>query len=288
MKKTILFLTTLITFAWSAISCQSNRSDNDQSVLIFGFSPGPYSDLFKLAIKPELEKKGYEIKIVELTDWVTPNLSLGNGEIDANIFQHSRYLKQFSADKGLELSPVIAIPTASLGLYSRQLDATTIEELKTALKPGASLALPNDPTNLARALIFLRDLDLITLKPTIEDTQATEKDIAKNPYGLQFTPIDAAQLPRSLDGTTLAVISGNYAISAGIKLSSAIANEHLVPETENIVAVRTADLDKPFVQDIVEIIESEAFRDWVEDPNYDYSSFQRPQWYVEKWGIENK
>ena len=160
--------------------------------------------------------------------------------------------------------------------------------MKSKLKAGYSLALPNDPTNLARALIFLQDLGLLTIKSEVVATQATEKDIDTNPYGLQIIPIDAAQLPRSLDGTTLAVISGNYAISAGIKLSTAIANEHLVPETENIVAVRTADLDKPFVKDIIEIVESEEFKNYVENPQYDYTGFQRPQWYVEKWGIRNK
>ncbi len=289
MKKSILYLVSIILFTGVFVSCSSkNKSTDSSKSLTFGFSPGPYSDLFKLAIKPALEKKGYEVKIVELTDWVTPNLSLANGEIDANIFQHTRYLKKFSEDKGLSLSPVIAIPTASLGLYSRSLKATNIDELNAELKPGATLAIPNDPTNLARALIFIHDLGLITFKEGVDITQATEKDIDRNLHGLRITPVDAAQLPRSLDGTTLAVISGNYAISAGIKLSTAIANEHLVLDTENIVAVRTANLEKPFVEDVVEIIRSEEFKNIVEDPQYDFAGFQRPQWYVEKWGIRNK
>lgn len=293
MKTKILFsaiVALVLVIGITSCTGKAKKAEGEKKTLTFGFSPGPYSDLFKLAIKPELEKKGYEIKIVELTDWVTPNLSLGNGEIDANIFQHSRYLKKFSEDKGLSLSPVIAIPTASLGLYSKKLNATTIDELKAQLQAskGETLALPNDPTNLARALIFLRDLGLLTIKAEVDATQATEKDIDQNPYGLKITPVDAAQLPRALDGTTLAVISGNYAISAGIKLSTAIANEHLILDTENIVAVRTEDLEKPFVKDIIEIIQSEGFKNIVEDTQYDYSSFQRPQWYVEKWGIANK
>jgi D-methionine transport system substrate-binding protein len=288
MKKRILFLAAVAALTLGLVSCASkNKTAEEEKSLIFGFSPGPYSDLFKHAIKPGLEKKGYKIKMVELTDWVTPNLSLGNGEIDANIFQHTRYLKKFSDDKGLDLSPVIAIPTASLGLYSHTLKATGIDALKAELKPGETLAVPNDPTNLARALIFLRDLGLLTLKAEADATQSTEKDIAENPFQLKILPIDAAQLPRSLDGTTLAVISGNYAISAGIKLSTAIANEHLVPETENVVAVRTADLDKQWVADVIEIIESENFKNLVEDTQYDYASFQRPQWYVTKWSIPN-
>ena len=289
MKKSILYAVSIVFLTSIFVSCSSKgKSTESSNNLIFGFSPGPYSDLFKLAIKPGLEQKGYEVKIVELTDWVTPNLSLANGEIDANIFQHSRYLKKFSEDKGLALSPVIAIPTASLGLYSRSLKASSIDELNVELKPNATVAIPNDPTNSARALIFIRDLGLITFKAGVDATQATEKDIDQNPHGLKITLVDAAQLPRSLDGIELAVISGNYAISAGIKLSTAIANEHLVLETENIVAVRTADLDKPFVKDLEEIIRSEAFKNKVEDPQYDFASFQRQQWYVEKWGIQNK
>ncbi|MDR2963026.1 MAG: hypothetical protein LBU90_05285 [Bacteroidales bacterium] len=292
MKKISLFSVVVALLTFGMFSCsQTSKKAEEKQTLTFGFAPGPYSDLFKTAIQPELEAKGYTIKIVELTDWVTPNIALANNEIDANIFQHTRYLKKFAADKGFDLSPVISIPTASLGLYSHTLKATNISELKTELaaeKTGTALALPNDPTNLARALIFLQNLGLITLKEGVEPTQATEKDIAQNPFKLKIQPIDAAQLPRALDGTALAVISGNYAISAGIKLSTAIANEHLVPETENIVAVRTADLDKQWVADVKEIIQSEQFRNVVENPQYDYASFQRPQWYVEKWGIQNK
>jgi D-methionine transport system substrate-binding protein len=274
MKRVIFIFTAAI-----LLSCSSKSSKNE---LVFGFSPGPYSDLFHLAIKPGLEKRGYEIKTVEFTDWVTPNLALGNKETDANIFQHSRYLAQFSKDKGLALSPVIAIPTASLGLYSRKLKS--IEEIS----PGLTITVPHDPTNLARALIFLQNLELITIKNDIDPTTASEKDILENRYNLAFTPVDAAQLPRTLESADLAVISGNYAISAGIRLSTALAGEKLELETENIVAVRTEDLDKPFVADLIEIIRSEEFKDVVEDPQYDFSGFQRPQWYVEQWQIENR
>jgi D-methionine transport system substrate-binding protein len=293
MKKVISILTAAILVITIAVSCSSKSSKSgaetsSKGTLTFGFSPGPYSDLFKLAIKPGLEKKGYKIKTVEFTDWVTPNLALGNKEIDANIFQHSRYLAQFSKDKGLVLSPVIAIPTASLGLYSRKLNARSIDELKNELSPGKTITIPHDPTNLARALIFLQNLGLITIKKDIDPTKASEKDILENSYRLVFTPVDAAQLPRTLESADLAVISGNYAISAGIRLSTAIAGERLELETENIVAVRTEDLEKPFVADLKEIIRSEEFKQVTENPQYDFASFQRPQWYVEQWKIGNR
>ena len=290
MKRILLSIAIIVSLIIIGTGCSSkNKSQKEgEETLVFGFSPGPYSDLFKLGIQLELEAKGYKVKIIEFTDWVTPNIALANQEIDANIFQHSRYLSQFSKDKGLELSPVISIPTASLGLYSKKLKASNIEELRPELTKGKSITVPHDPTNLARALIFLQNQGLITIKADIDPTKASEKDIIGNPYSLVFIPVDAAQLPRTLDSSDLAVISGNYAISAGIRLSTALARENLEIETENIIAVRTADLDKSFVKDIKEIIQSEAFRAITENPKYDFSSFQRPQWYVQQWGIKNK
>ena len=272
-------------------SCKSNNASQDsvaKKQLVFGFSPGPYSDLFKIGIQPELEKKGYSIKIIEFTDWVTPNIALANKEIDANIFQHTRYLKQFSKDKGLNLSPVIAIPTASLGLYSKKFNSKNIADLKSELKPNSQVTIPHDPTNLARSLVFLEKQGLIKIKEGVSHTTASEKDIIDNPYKLVFVPVDAAQLPRTLDSSDLAVISGNYAISAGIRLSTAIAGESLTPETENIVAIRTEDVDNEYVNDIISIIRSESFKTVNENPEYDFASFQRPSWYVEQWKIENR
>ncbi|HOU69405.1 MAG TPA: MetQ/NlpA family ABC transporter substrate-binding protein [Paludibacteraceae bacterium] len=287
--KTVIALA-IGTLAMISTSCGNKNTANEgkKTELSFGFAPGPYADLFKSAIQPSLEAKGYKVKIVELTDWVTPDLSLGNGEIDANIFQHSRYLRKISADKGLELSPVISIPTASLGLFSNSIKVSDIEALKGQLKEGNTVSLPNDPTNLARALIFLKDLGLITIKSNIDEKQATENDLDQNPFKLKIVPADAAQLPRSLDGTILAVIPGNYAISAGLNLANAIAVEHLVPETEIIVAVRTADLNAEWVADVKSIIESEKFKNFIENAENGYTGFQRPSWYLQKWGIQNK
>ncbi|HQJ90673.1 MAG TPA: MetQ/NlpA family ABC transporter substrate-binding protein [Paludibacteraceae bacterium] len=287
--KTVIALA-IGTLAMISTSCGNKNTANEgkKTELSFGFAPGPYADLFKSAIQPSLEAKGYKVKIVELTDWVTPDLSLGNGEIDANIFQHSRYLRKISADKGLELSPVISIPTASLGLFSNSIKVSDIEALKGQLKEGNTVSLPNDPTNLARALIFLKDLGLITIKSNIDEKQATENDLDQNPFKLKIVPADAAQLPRSLDGTILAVIPGNYAISAGLNLANAIAVEHLVPETEIIVAVRTADLNAEWVAAVKSIIESEKFKNFIENAENGYTGFQRPSWYLQKWGIQNK
>ena len=161
--------------------------------IIFGVAPGPYGDLIKQAIQPGLEKKGYKIVVKEFSDYVQPNLALANGATDANLFQHKVYLDKFSADKGLKLSALINVPTAGLGIYSSKIKSLD------DLKKGDIITLANDPTNLARALRFLAKLNLLTFKSDIDPTKASEKDIDQNPRGLVFKPLEAAQLPRTLD-----------------------------------------------------------------------------------------
>lgn len=272
----------LTVLAITGVQAQSEKN------LKIGIAPGPYGDLFKVAIKPELEKKGYTVEIKEFSDYVQPNLALANKEISANLFQHGRYLKKFSTDKNLQLSELIQIPTAPLGIYSKKIKAKNIEELKKQLKKGDVVTIANDPTNLARALVFLQSAGIITIKGEIDVTKASEKDIDKNPYGLEIKPVEAAQIPRTLESVTIAVINGNYAIAAGISLSTAILKEKLVEGTINLIAVRTEDLNKQFVKDIKQIVESEFFKTQIENQKYEFKSFQRPEWYVKKWKIENK
>jgi D-methionine transport system substrate-binding protein len=292
MKKQLRFITSLLLILAIGLiaGCQSSQQSSSQSQqpkkLVFGVAPGPYGDMIRHAIKPSLEKKGYTVELKEFSDYVQPNLALNNKELDANLFQHKPYLEKFSADKGLKLSPVINVPTAGLGIYSKKINATNESDLKNALKPGDEITLANDPTNLARALRLLEKNKLITLKPSIDATKASEKDIDQNPYGLKFSPIEAAQLPRSLDSITLSVVNGNYAIAAGIDLSSAIIKEELSDELKNLVAVRTEDLDKQFVKDLKEIIESEEFKTVIEDPKHVFKDFQKPDWYTKKWNLK--
>ena len=243
----------------------------------FGVGPGPYGDLVTKAIKPGLEKKGYKLELVTFQDWVQPNLALGNKETEVNVFQHRLYLEKFSKDHKLQLSPVIRIPTAGLGLYSKRVK--TLDQLK----PDDEVTLPLDPTNLARALRFLQKAGLITLKASIDPTKASEKDIATNPKGLKFVPTEAAQIPRTLGSATIAVVPGNFAIAAGLKLNDAIVLETLDEDIKIVVAVRTEDLEKPWVKDITAVVESEAFHKAVEDKKNIFSSFQKPDWYLAKW-----
>ncbi len=244
--------------------------------IVFGIAPGPYGDLIKTAIQPGLEKKGYKVVLKEFSDYVQPNLALANNSIDANLFQHRLYLEKFSADKGLKLSPLISVPTAGLGIYSHKIKSLD------QLKKGDIVTLANDPTNLARGLRFLAKQGLVTFKKDIDPVTASEKDIEQNPRGLVFKPLEAAQLPRTLDSATASVVNGNFAIAAGLSLSTALKLEELDENIKNLVAVKTADLDKPFVQDIKQVIESPEFLATVDDPKHIFKEFQKPDWLKDK------
>ncbi|MFJ5340815.1 MetQ/NlpA family ABC transporter substrate-binding protein [Pectobacterium sp. CHL-2024] len=255
-----------------AAGMQLALASSDPQTITFGVAPGPYGDMVNLAIKPELVKKGYKVVVREFSDYVQPNLALANGSIDANLFQHTLYLEKFAADKGLKISPLITVPTASMGFYSKKIKS--LDELKK----GDVVTLSNDATNLARGLRFLQSIGLVTIKADIDPTKASEKDILENPRGLVFKPMEAAQLPRTLDSVTASLVNGNFALASGMKLSSAIKLETLDENLKNIIAVRTDDIDKPFVKDTKAIVESPAYAAVINDPALMYSQFQKPEW----------
>lgn len=244
---------------------------NSQEI-VFGVSPGPYGDMVRRAIKPPLEQRGYRVSVREFSDYVQPNLALANGSISANLFQHRVYLEKFAADKGLKLSPVLSVPTAGAGIYSRRVKS--IDQLKA----GDEVVISNDATNLARHLRFLQRAGLLKLRPGADPARVSEKDIAENPRQLRFRPIEAAQAPRALDSVAAAVVNGNYAVAASIPLSSALVTEQLDDDLKNVVAVRTEDLDRPLGRDLRAVLQSREFRAAIDDPAGPFKDFQKPAW----------
>ncbi|MBN3053942.1 MULTISPECIES: MetQ/NlpA family ABC transporter substrate-binding protein [Pectobacterium] len=254
---------------------QAYAADSGKEITI-GVSPGPYGDMVTKAIKPEMVKKGYEVKVREFSDYIQPNLALSNKSIDANLFQNRRYLDRFSADKGLKLAEVITVPTASMGFYSNKV--RSLDELKA----GDIVTLPNDPSNLARSLDFLQKYGLIKINPDITPTKASLRDITENPKGLVFKPLEAAQLPRALGGVTGSLINANFAISAGLNLSDAIQLDVLPEDLKNMIVVRAEDADKPFAQDLKAAVQSPEFAAFFEDKNSMFHAFQKPEWMKKK------
>lgn len=231
----------------------ARASDPAKKEIVFGATAGPYSDQIKLGIKPILEKQGYLVRIVEFNDYIQPNFALAQGALDANAFQHVVYLKNFAAKNKLELSELVKVPTAPIAIYSKKYKSVD------AAPDGVSVAVPNDPTNQARALVVLQELGWVKLREGYDPLQASEKDVAVNVKKIKLIPLEAAQLPRSLDDTDYSFVNGNFALASGLKLTAALALEKTTPTYQNLVAVRTADIDKPYVKDIAAAYASREF-----------------------------
>lgn len=257
----------------AAVFTGCGKSGDENKLIRVGVCAGPYGDMFKEAIQPSLEEKGYTVEITEFSDYVQPNNALADNDIDVNIFQHSTYLKKFSEEHGLELSYLTEIPTAAMGVFSEK-----YKSLDEAAD-GAAAAIPNDDTNLSRALRVLAQTGIITIDTGIDPSKATVNDISENPKNLTFTEVSAEILPSVLDSTDFAVINGNYAIGAGLDLADAVYNEQLAEGYFNVIAVRTADVDSQFAKDITEIVHSDAFRSVIEDESRQYTAFARPVGY---------
>ena len=237
----------------------------DPKELVIGTSTGPYADQIKLGIKPILEKQGYKVKLVEFNDYVQPNFALAEGSLDANVFQHAVYLNKFAAEHKLALTDLVQIPTAPIAIYSRKHKALT------EVREGQTVAMPNDPTNQARALVMLDQLGWIKLRDKVDPLRASEKDIVTNVKKVKLVALEAAQLPRSLQDTDYSFINGNYALASGIRLKEALLTEKISANYVNLVAIRTADKDKQFAKDIAAAYRSQAFLDVTNKHFADYA-----------------
>jgi len=235
--------------------------------LVIGTTAGSNIEVLRRGIQPQLEQKGYKVKLVEFSDYVQPNHALAQGSLDANYFQHIIYLKNFAEKNKLDLADVVQGPIAPLGLYSRKF--RTVAEVKE----GARIAVPNDPTNLARTFVFLEQYGLVKTKAGVDPLKVTEKDIADNPKKLRFVPLEAAQLPRALDDTDFSVINGNFAISSGLKLTDAVALEKTPDYYLLVAAVRTPDKGAPWVADLQTAFKSPFFKQVLDR---DFPGYARP------------
>ena len=229
--------------------------------LKIGVVPGAYADAVGVAAE-EAKAQGLEIEVIEFSDWNTPNLALDAKDIDANFFQHQPYLDDFNAEKGTDLVSLVAVHYEPLGVYAG----------KTAsladLKDGAKVAVPNDTTNEARALLLLEANGLIKLKADA-GIKATVTDIVENPKNLDIIEVEAAQLPRSLQDVDLAVINGNYAIEAGLNVADALAKEEkdsLAATTyANIIAIRRGDENREDLKALAAALQSDEIRKFLEE-----------------------
>lgn len=255
LKKIFALILPIVLTLSSIFTLNACSKKDDPNTVIVGTSAGPESQLWETVKAIALQQYGLKITIVPFTDYNTPNEALSDGSLDANAFQHIPYLDAQIKQHGYKLVPIGKTFIYPMGAYSKKIK--NISELVD----GAIVAIPNDPSNEARALLLLQKEKLITLKPGIDFT-ATPIDILNNPKKLIFKELDAAQLPRALPDVDLAAINTNYAIAAGLSpTKDSLFIEDQNSPYANIIVVRTADKDKRQLNDIVKAFQSQAVKD---------------------------
>ncbi len=251
-RRAVLAASTLALVA--ALGTPALAQDAAKKKLLIGATAGSNYDLLQKGILPQLQKKGYQIKLVEFNDYVQPNLALSDGSLDANFFQHRAYFDQFTADRKLALSAIVQGPVAPMGVYSKK------HKSLQGIQNGAKVALPNDPSNLARALLVLQQAGLVQVKPGVNPARISELDLAANPHKLKFLPLEAAQLPRVLEDADYVVVNGNFAISSGLKLNDAVVLEKTPDQYLNVVAVKTGNENSQWAKDLAAAYRSAEFK----------------------------
>ena len=280
VRKTVLksFLVPLVSvLALSVSACGEDKASQDaqaQAVphsIKVGVVPGPYREMLDLYLKPVVQKKGHDLEFVEFTDWVQPDSALASGDIDANVFQHQSYLNGIVENQGLKLSSVVNVPT--LGIFAFSDKYKSFDEVQY----GATVGIPNDPVNLARALRVARDLKVIGLDPNKDEQKASLADIKDNPKHLKFTVMEAAQLPRSLDSIDLAFVPGNYAYAAKLDFTKALGAEDVKEPIKLVVAVQDSKVDT-IGKFLKEAVLDPDFAKGV-DQDKVFSQFAKPNWW---------
>ncbi len=270
MKKLIAIFAALIVAVFAFAGCGGNQnassgsgsaasSGSGQKVLKIGASPVPHAEILEV-VKPLLAKEGIDLQVVEFSDYVQPNLALNDKELDANFFQHEPYLDNFMTEHtDVKLVNAGGIHIEPMGIYSKKIKK--LDELKD----GASIAIPNDPTNGGRSLLLLEKAGIIKLKDGI-GVKATVQDIIDNPKHIKFQEVEAAQVPRTLEDVDAAVINTNFAMQVNlVPTKDALFMEDSTSPFVNIVAVRKGDENRPEIQALLKALKSDEVKQFIND-----------------------
>lgn len=244
----------LMVFVFFAASVSVTQAET----IKIGATGGPHAEILE-QVKILAAKEGLDLKIVEFDDYQLPNAALVNGDLDANSFQHQPFLDAQVKDRGYALTSIAKTVIFPIGLYSKKIK--TLD----ALKDGDKVAIPNDPTNGGRVLLLLQANGLIKLRPEA-GIKASPLDIVDNPKKLKIVELPAAQLPRSLDDVTVAAVNGNYALEVGLEPErDALVTENADSPYANVIAVRTADKDKPAFAKLVKLYQSPEIKAFIKE-----------------------
>ena len=260
MKKLLVVLAALAVAIFALAGCGgNNQAANNTKVLKVGATSVPHAEILE-QIKDDLKKDGIELQIVEYSDYIQPNLNLNDKELDANYFQHIPYMDNFVKEHPeVKIVNAAGIHIEPMGIYSKK-----IQKLDS-LANGATVAIPNDPTNGGRALLLLQKAGILKLKDGV-GAAATVHDVVDNPKNLKFQELEAAQVPRTLEDVDIAVINTNFAMQVNlVPTKDAMVMEDASSPYVNIVAVRAGDENRPEIQALIKALKSEKVKKFIEE-----------------------
>ena len=240
----------------SASASASAAASSDDKVIKVGATPTPHAEVLNDAVAPLVEKAGYTLEVVEFTDYVLPNTATEDGELDANYFQHIPYLDDFNAQQGTHLVNVAGVHIEPMRIYAGKTASLD------ALADGAKVAVPNDTTNEARALLLLQTAGLIELSDP-SDLAATPKDIKSNPKNLEFVEVEAATVPTVLQDVDIAVINTNYALGADLSADLVLQTEAGDSPYVNVLVVKEGNENSDKTKVLVDAITSQDVKDYI-------------------------
>ena len=261
----VLALTLTLAFCTACGGGSDESAEADKTIKVAA-TPAPHAEILEDVVKDILAEDGWDLEVVVMEDYVTPNTAVTDGDVDANYFQHINYLDSYNEENGTDIVNAGGVHYEPMGVYKGT--KKSFEELAE----GDQIGVPNDPTNEARALNLLAENGVITLKEDAGVT-ATVLDIVDNPKGVEIVELEAATLPTQLPGLALGVINGNYAIEAGLALKDTIASEtsesELIAEQYvNIIACAKGNEESDKIVALVKALKSDAVKKYIED-NYE-------------------
>ena len=264
----ILATAAIAGIAITATACGASSDDDapsdDKTSISVGFNPGPYREYFEGGIVPLLEDEGFTTESIDFTDGITTNAALGQGEVDAIIMQHETYQNSINEQEGLSNRILVLVPTAPMGLFGGA--ASSLDDVAE----GSTVAVPNEPANMYRALNVLEKVGWVELSDSIDAATASPADITENVAGIELVPMENAQQVSSLSDVDFSAIQGNFIISGGLDLTAALALEDLGEEFTVGVSVDEKNLDTPWAQALKDAFTSPEFAEYIAgDPQYD-------------------
>ena len=238
---------------------KSDADTSEKKEIIYGKSQGPYTELFEDAIVPILEKEGYTLKAVDLSDLQTADVALN--DVDVNVEQHTAYMDSFNQSYNADLVAISPIPTVPAGVYSEKYDS--VDEIPD----GAKVAVPNDASNTARCYLMLQKIGWIKLDENADPSTVTQDDIVENPHNIEFTEMNSMTIPAAESDFDYIAITGSVVYNAGIDASTALANEDISDYLVLQVVVKEENKDADWAQAIVDAYHSDEFKQYMKENN---------------------